>query len=95
LTSIIDIDRVALILREAADTEIMPRFRALGAEHVRKKTSAIDLVTEAMKRPSTSSMPHAAGPSQRRASSVRNPSQPTRRFSAAWARPSWRSSSIR
>jgi fructose-1,6-bisphosphatase/inositol monophosphatase family enzyme len=47
LTSIIDIDRLALILREAADTDIMPRFRALGAEHVRKKTSAIDLVTEA------------------------------------------------
>jgi fructose-1,6-bisphosphatase/inositol monophosphatase family enzyme len=47
LTSIIDIDRLALVLREAAEAEIMPRFRALGAADVREKTSAIDLVTQA------------------------------------------------
>ena len=47
MTSIIDIDRLALVLREAAEAEIMPRFRALGAADVREKTSAIDLVTQA------------------------------------------------
>ncbi len=33
------------MLREAAATEIVPRFRALAAEQVREKTSATDLVT--------------------------------------------------
>jgi fructose-1,6-bisphosphatase/inositol monophosphatase family enzyme len=35
------------ILREAARTEIMPRFRRLAAADVRQKTSPLDLVTEA------------------------------------------------
>src|SRR5690606_31584139 len=35
------------ILVEAATTEIMPRFRRLDADDVRRKTSAADLVTEA------------------------------------------------
>ena len=47
LTAKIDINRLAQILRAAADVEIMPRFRALGAEDVREKSSATDLVTEA------------------------------------------------
>jgi fructose-1,6-bisphosphatase/inositol monophosphatase family enzyme len=47
LTSKIDIDRLAQILRKAAEAEIMPRFRALGAGDVREKTSATDLVTDA------------------------------------------------
>ena len=47
MSATIDIDRLAKILREAAEAEIMPRFRALGADAVRQKTSAVDLVTEA------------------------------------------------
>jgi fructose-1,6-bisphosphatase/inositol monophosphatase family enzyme len=47
LTRKIEIDRLAQILREAAEVEIMPRFRALAAEDVREKSSAIDLVTVA------------------------------------------------
>ncbi len=47
MTSKIDIDRLAQLLREAAEAEIMPRFRALGAENVREKNSATDLVTDA------------------------------------------------
>jgi fructose-1,6-bisphosphatase/inositol monophosphatase family enzyme len=42
-----EIDRLAQILRKAAESEIMPRFRALGAENVREKDSATDLVTDA------------------------------------------------
>ncbi len=38
---------VADILRDAARTEIMPRFRNLGDNGVRQKKSAIDVVTEA------------------------------------------------
>jgi len=38
---------VAALLREAARTEIMPRFRRLAAGEVRAKSSAFDLVTEA------------------------------------------------
>jgi len=41
------IDWLANLLAEAADTEIMPRFRRLGDGDVRQKTSAADLVTEA------------------------------------------------
>jgi fructose-1,6-bisphosphatase/inositol monophosphatase family enzyme len=41
------IHAVADILREAARTEIMPRFRNLGDNGVRQKKSAIDVVTEA------------------------------------------------
>lgn len=43
----INIDRLATILRNAARTEIMPRFRRLSEADVRQKTSATDLVTEA------------------------------------------------
>ncbi|MET2827170.1 inositol monophosphatase family protein [Mesorhizobium shangrilense] len=41
------IDRLATLLAEAAETEIMPRFRRLGTGDIRQKTSAADLVTEA------------------------------------------------
>ena len=41
------IDWLAGILAEAAETEIMPRFRRLDSGDVRRKTSAADLVTEA------------------------------------------------
>lgn len=42
-----DIDRLAGILRDAAKSEILPRFRRLDPGMVRQKTDAIDLVTEA------------------------------------------------
>jgi fructose-1,6-bisphosphatase/inositol monophosphatase family enzyme len=42
-----DIRRVGAILAAAARSEIMPRFRRLAAAQIRRKTSAIDLVTEA------------------------------------------------
>ncbi len=42
-----DVAIVAEILNEAASTEILPRFRRLGAGAVREKTSAEDLVTDA------------------------------------------------
>ena len=38
---------LADILRTAAQTEIMPRFRRLGADGARQKTGPLDLVTEA------------------------------------------------
>ncbi|TPM42841.1 inositol monophosphatase [Mesorhizobium sp. B2-2-3] len=41
------IDWLASTLAEAAEAEIMPRFRRLGGGDVRQKTSAADLVTEA------------------------------------------------
>jgi fructose-1,6-bisphosphatase/inositol monophosphatase family enzyme len=47
LARFIDIDRLAAILGEAAEAEIMPHFRRLDAADVRMKTSATDLVTEA------------------------------------------------
>ena len=47
MTSSIDIDSLAAILRNAALAEVMPRFRRLSASDVRHKTSATDLVTEA------------------------------------------------
>jgi len=43
----IDIDKLAGILRDAAKAEILPRFRHLEPEQVRRKSEAIDLVTEA------------------------------------------------
>ena len=43
----IDVSDLAAMLREAARAEILPRFRRLGADDIRIKTSAIDLVTEA------------------------------------------------
>ena len=42
-----DITRLATILRDAAQAEIMPRFRRLDSGQVRIKSEAIDLVTEA------------------------------------------------
>jgi len=42
-----DLDRLAGILAEAAETEIMPRFRSLGDDGIREKTGALDLVTDA------------------------------------------------
>jgi fructose-1,6-bisphosphatase/inositol monophosphatase family enzyme len=42
-----DLDKLANLLREAAMSEILPRFRRLDAGMVRQKTSAVDLVTEA------------------------------------------------
>ena len=41
------IDWLAGLLAEAAQSEIMPRFRRLGDGDIRQKTSAADLVTEA------------------------------------------------
>lgn len=42
-----DLDRLSAILAEAADAEIMPRFRSLGEGGIREKTGALDLVTDA------------------------------------------------
>jgi fructose-1,6-bisphosphatase/inositol monophosphatase family enzyme len=42
-----DVTHIADILAEAARTEIMPRFKALGDHDVRQKTSIFDPVTEA------------------------------------------------
>ena len=45
--SVVDVPALAAILRQAAKTEILPRFRRLDEGMVREKTEAIDLVTEA------------------------------------------------
>lgn len=45
--SLTDLRRLAAILAEAAQAEIMPRFRNLADGAVRTKTSAVDLVTDA------------------------------------------------
>jgi len=42
-----DLDRLSTILAEAADAEIMPRFRSLEDGGIREKTGALDLVTDA------------------------------------------------
>jgi fructose-1,6-bisphosphatase/inositol monophosphatase family enzyme len=42
-----DLDRLSAILAEAAETEIMPRFRRLEDGGIREKTGALDLVTDA------------------------------------------------
>ena len=42
-----DLDRLAAIMAEAAETEIMPRFRDLGNDGIREKDGALDLVTDA------------------------------------------------
>ena len=42
-----DLDRLATIMTEAADTQIMPRFRSLGDGGIREKTGVLDLVTDA------------------------------------------------
>ncbi|MCV3765289.1 inositol monophosphatase family protein [Rhizobium sp. TRM95796] len=44
--SVVDIEALAHLLREAAKAEIMPRFRKLGSGDIRIKTEASDLVTE-------------------------------------------------
>ncbi|MBK3745221.1 inositol monophosphatase, partial [Paraburkholderia aspalathi] len=41
------IDWLADLLADAANAEIMPRFRSLGEGDIRQKTSAADLVTDA------------------------------------------------
>lgn len=43
----LDIDRVTILIREAAEVEIVPRFRRLGAGDIREKTGPKDLVTAA------------------------------------------------
>lgn len=45
--SVVDIEKLAGILRDAAKVEILPRFRRLDASQIRQKSEAIDLVTEA------------------------------------------------
>jgi fructose-1,6-bisphosphatase/inositol monophosphatase family enzyme len=42
-----DAAAVDRLLREAAQVEIMPRFRNLSAHEVRQKSSPMDLVTDA------------------------------------------------
>ncbi|WP_373502037.1 inositol monophosphatase [Aestuariivirga sp.] len=42
-----DLDRLSSIMAEAAETEIMPRFRGLELGGIREKTGALDLVTDA------------------------------------------------
>jgi fructose-1,6-bisphosphatase/inositol monophosphatase family enzyme len=46
----VDVMDLADLLRRAAQAEILPRFRRLGAADVRAKTEATDLVTEADER---------------------------------------------
>jgi fructose-1,6-bisphosphatase/inositol monophosphatase family enzyme len=43
----IDVMALADVLRRAAKAEIVPRFRRLGADDIREKSEATDLVTEA------------------------------------------------
>jgi fructose-1,6-bisphosphatase/inositol monophosphatase family enzyme len=40
-----DLDRVSALIREVAESEILPYFRQLSKEHVREKTGPTDLVT--------------------------------------------------
>lgn len=47
MTRSTDPDRVALIMRETADIEILPRFKMLAEGEVREKTGPLDLVTVA------------------------------------------------
>lgn len=47
MTTTIDINALALVLAQAAEAEIRPRFRALGTGDIRTKADANDLVTEA------------------------------------------------
>ena len=42
-----DLDRLSAILSDAAEREIMPRFRRLAEGGIREKTGALDLVTDA------------------------------------------------
>lgn len=47
MTATVDITVLATLLRDAAQAEILPRFRRLGAGDIRIKSEATDLVTEA------------------------------------------------
>ena len=47
MTSSVDVTILADLLRRAAQTQILPRFRRLGSDDVRAKSEATDLVTEA------------------------------------------------
>jgi len=47
MTATVDVTVLADLLRRAAKTEILPRFRRLGQDEVRAKSEATDLVTEA------------------------------------------------
>lgn len=47
MTKIVDIDRVARLIIEVAAEEIVPRYQSLGAEAIRSKTCANDMVTDA------------------------------------------------
>lgn len=40
-----DLDRVCAVIRDVAESEILPYFRQLAKEHVREKTGPTDLVT--------------------------------------------------
>jgi fructose-1,6-bisphosphatase/inositol monophosphatase family enzyme len=42
-----DLDRLSLIMSDAAEIEIMPRFRSLAEDGIREKDGALDLVTDA------------------------------------------------
>ena len=61
-----DLDRLSHIMADAAETEIMPRFRSLEDGGIREKTGALDLVTDAdeqaewrMKEHCAKAFPHA------------------------------------
>lgn len=43
----VDIDRIGRLIVDVAASEIVPRYKALGAEAIRSKTNADDLVTDA------------------------------------------------
>ena len=43
----VDLDQVTAIIREAAEAEILPRFRALQSHEIRTKTHERDFVTDA------------------------------------------------
>lgn len=47
MTTTVDVNVLADLLRRAAKAEILPRFRRLGQDEVRAKSEATDLVTEA------------------------------------------------
>jgi fructose-1,6-bisphosphatase/inositol monophosphatase family enzyme len=47
MTLPLDVTKLADLLRDAAKTEILPRFRRLGGDDVRAKSEPSDLVTEA------------------------------------------------
>lgn len=47
MTLPLDVSRLAELLKHAAKTEILPRFRRLGGDDIRSKSEPSDLVTEA------------------------------------------------